>query len=202
MSLLRGREVDSDIWSDFTRAHQTVVPTCKFKVVDYCLIRWFTTATACSPDFSLIQVTTNALLLFTTTRLGWTALLLQHHPIIQHHPYTNRFLKLHWLHAILDTAQPRNDLESRLHRPCLPCSLPRRRWLGRPRKHWRWVVDCILPPNGRWGRIQPIGRCRPCYGVAGSRCSTEAPGVDIELYGAYCNLMSARSRYDCQNALS
>ena len=49
-------------------AHQTVVPTFKFKVVNYFLIRQYTTATACSPDFGLI--TTNVLLLmFTTFRL-------------------------------------------------------------------------------------------------------------------------------------
>ena len=60
------------VWSDFTRAHQTMVPTFKFKVVIYFLIRWYTTATACSPDFGLI--TTNALLLmFTTFRLRSTA---------------------------------------------------------------------------------------------------------------------------------
>ena len=48
---------DSDIWSDFTCAHQTVVPTF---VVNYFLIRRYSTATACSPDFSLSI--TNALL--------------------------------------------------------------------------------------------------------------------------------------------
>ena len=52
-------------------AHQTVVPTFKFKVVNYCLIRWYTTATARSPGFSLS--TTNMLpLMFTTFRLGLT----------------------------------------------------------------------------------------------------------------------------------
>ena len=73
VSLFRGREVDSDIWSDFMRAHQTVVPTF---VVDYFLIRRYGTATACSPDFGLSITsihtnTTNAILL--TVRAALTS---------------------------------------------------------------------------------------------------------------------------------
>ena len=76
---LKGSEVDGDMWWDFTRAHQTV-PT---KAVDYCLIKQYVyhshrvPLTRCSP----IQLPSTPSL-------------------------PNLSLKLHPLHAILDTEQP------------------------------------------------------------------------------------------------